>query len=293
MAITGSTRTASRTFASTALLLASAGGLMGVAVHEHEPWFFGGLAALLALAAAGIGRRSIVAQVLSRGVAWTLFGPAALGSVLSLVLDGRTELAAMALAAASGLALVLGRPMLHTPSARAQFAPVRFRRWLLAGAVASVTVAVATGMVGVAFSAMGELSAGAPLLLLSGALAASGVGVARMRSWGVLLGMVTSAVLCSVAMAFQRADTTFLALAGLPGLMLTLPVLLRGAARPPPPGLADIVAASAPAPRLRIAEDEADGLAAAAQHTARLEPVELLLGDPAVEPEHGVCARRL
>jgi hypothetical protein len=245
-----------RSFAATVSLLAAAGGLVGVAVHESQPWLFGGMSALAVLAAAGMSRRSVVAQILARGAAWTLFGPSALGAVVSLVFDGRFEGIPWAFAGASGLALLLGRPMLHTDQARAEFAPVRFRRWLLAGAVASVAVAAATGIIGALFVSVGELGSGSALLALTGALLASGVGVARMRAWGVLLGMLSSAVVCVTALALQHhAAGVLLATAALPGLMLSVPVLLRG--RPGGRAMAPD-APAAPARRFRIDEVAAD-----------------------------------
>ena len=216
-----------RSFAATVSLLAAAGGLVGVAVHESQPWLFGGMSALAVLAAAGMSRRSVVAQILARGAAWTLFGPSALGAVVSLVFDGRFEGIPWAFAGASGLALLLGRPMLHTDQARAEFAPVRFRRWLLAGAVASVAVAAATGIIGALFVSVGELGSGSALLALTGALLASGVGVARMRAWGVLLGMLSSAVVCVTALALQHhAAGVLLATAALPDVLDRLPDLI-------------------------------------------------------------------
>jgi hypothetical protein len=215
-----------RRLAGPAALVATAGGLAAIAVHDVHWIEWGLLAYAGAVAAAGIGlaRRSMPLQVLSRATAWTVLAPSVLVTVFSLA-NGHTEWMAAALAASSGGALLLARPMLNTSEARAAFAPSSFRRWLLAGATASAGLGLVTGL----FALDGMTwhpAASIPLLGLALAQLASAVGVVRMRAWGILLGGLTSVVTLITALFMHDAAGLALALATIPGFMLMLPVLI-------------------------------------------------------------------
>jgi hypothetical protein len=178
------------------------------------------------VAAGGVGlaKRSMAAQVLSRGTAWTVLAPAALVTAISMF-GGHTDLTAAAFAVATGGALVLARPMLDTAEARAEFAPSSFRRWLFAGATASVSAGLVSGL----FALDGlrwQPGSAIALFGLSFSLLASAIGVVRMRAWGILLGALTSILTLVTAAVMHDAAGLALALASLPGLMLVLPVLL-------------------------------------------------------------------
>ncbi len=209
-----------------AALLASAGGIAAIALHDLH-WIEWGLLAYaggIAVAGLGLARQSMPVQVLSRAAAWTVLLPSVLVTLFSFG-AGHPEWAAAALAATSGGALLLSRPMLHTAEAHAEFAPSSFRRWLLAGATASAGSAMVAGIFGVDGLHWHTASA---IALLGMALAqvASAIGVVRMRAWGILLGGLTS-ILALVAAAFMHdAAGLALALATLPGFMLVLPVLI-------------------------------------------------------------------
>lgn len=211
-----------------AALVATAGGLAAIAVHDVEWTEWGLLACAGVVGAAGVGlaRRSMSAQVLARGTAWTVLVPSALVALVSTLSGGHPEWMAAALTAGSGGALFLSRPMLHTAEAKARFAPNRFRRWLLAASTASVTTGLVTGLF--ALDAMRwHPGAGIPLLALSLSLIGSAVGVVRMRAWGILLGALTSAFALLTAAAFMHdAEGLALALTAIPGFMLLLPVLI-------------------------------------------------------------------
>lgn len=209
-----------------AALIATAGGLAANAVHYFHWVEWGLLACSGVVAAAGVGlsRRSMAAQVLARGAAWTVLAPAALVTAFSLF-SGHLDPTATALAAGSGGALLLARPMLHTKEANAEFAPSSFRRWLLAGATASVGAGLVTGL----FALDGlrwHAGAAIALLVLSLSLLASALGVVKMRAWGILLGGLTSVVTLATALVLHDAAGFALALASMPGFMLVLPVLV-------------------------------------------------------------------
>jgi hypothetical protein len=89
------------------------------------------------------------------------------------------------LAAASGTALLLTRPLLHTREARAAFAPIAHRRWLLGGSIALSAAGFITAAVAAAASSVGVAA-------LAASFFASAIAVVRMRAWGVFLGTATS-----------------------------------------------------------------------------------------------------
>src|SRR5580658_8251657 len=78
----------------------------------------------LSVAAFGLSRVSVIAQVLSRGVAWLIFAPAAIATLVALVIRSMPSPSLVGLTLASGAALLLSRPALATKEARAAFAPV-------------------------------------------------------------------------------------------------------------------------------------------------------------------------
>ena len=209
-----------------AALLASAGGIAAIALHDLH-WIEWGLLAYaggVAVAGLGLARQSMPVQVLSRAAAWTVLLPSVLVALFSFG-SGHPELAAVALAATSGGALLLARPMLHTAEAHAQFAPSSFRRWLLAGATASAGSALVAGLLALDNLTWHPASA-IPLLGLALAQVASAIGVVRMRAWGILLGGLTSVIAFITAAFMHDGAGLALALATIPGFMLILPVLV-------------------------------------------------------------------
>lgn len=210
-----------------AALIATAGGLGAIAVHDVH-WIEWGLlayAGVVGAAGVGLARRSMTAQILARATAWTVLLPSGLVALVSTMTAGHPEWMAAALTAGSGGALLLSRPMLHTAEARARFAPSRFRRWLLASSTASAMTGLVTGLF--ALEAMRwHPASGIPLLALSLSLIGSAVGVVRMRAWGILLGALTSVIALVTAAFMHDASGFALALATIPGFMLLLPVLI-------------------------------------------------------------------
>jgi hypothetical protein len=187
-----------------------------------------GLAALVGAGAIALGRRSVFSQVLGRGVAWLVLTPSLLGVLASLrhghLPDARTAL----FCASSAAALLLARPALHTAEACADFAPVRYRRLFLAGAVASAMTGAGATLFAAWAMRWGEVRIGLGLGALGVGLLASAVGVVRMRAWGVLLAMLASlATLAAAALLSGGEGPAFaLALAAIPGALLAAPLLV-------------------------------------------------------------------
>lgn len=193
-------------------------------------------AAVLGIGGVGITRRSLVPQVLSRAAAWIVLLPAMIVSFFFL-LDGRAPpIEIAALGASTGAALLLARPMLHTSEARAEFAPKAFRRWLLSGSTATAATGFVAG--GVALATLRDsVLAGGAFAALAASLFASSLAVVRMRSWGIFLGALTSAVLMLTGMFLGRDAAVILSLAAAPALLMhLLPVLVArwSADREPP-----------------------------------------------------------
>ena len=270
-----------RRLAASGALAATAAGIAAVGLHDLQwiEWSLVASSGVVGAAALGLARRSMVSQVFARAVAWTVFAPAAIVTLVSALVGHHPELIAAALASGSGAALILARPMLHTPAATAEFAPSRFRSWLMAGATASTAAAGITGLIGLDFlyrawswSAHPGYGSGAALLALSAALAASAFGVIRMRSWGILLGAFASLVTLSSAVIMHNAAGLALSLVAIPGILFfLLPVLVakrdraraqEGTSAYEGARVALHDAAGSLPPRVRIATDEPDSFAA-------------------------------
>jgi hypothetical protein len=224
--------TARRVLAS-ASLAASAAGLGSLAFdegHLSSPAVLV-VAAVVAAAAVGLGCRSVLVQVLSRGVAWFVLAPMLLGLVEALFRGHLPDAHVVFFATTSAAALLLARPALHTEAARAAFSPVAYRRVFLAGAVASTMTASAMAFFGLERLLWGLFSEpvgpGLALVASAAVLLASAVGVLRMRAWGVLLGGLTSVAALGAALLFGSSFLAIgLLLTALPGLVLASPLLV-------------------------------------------------------------------
>jgi hypothetical protein len=219
--------------AASALLGATAVDLASLAHHGGWDRAMLAVAALIGVGAAGFARRSVLSQVLSRGIAWMVLTPMLIGLADSLGHGHLPDAHTVFFATTSAGALLLGRSALHTDAAKAEFPPVAYRRVFLAGAVASVMASVVTAFFAAEQLEWRNRGHGVALVALSAALLASAVGVLRMRAWGVLLGMVTAVVALGAAVFSGNELTAVgLALAAIPGALLASPLLaarLRGA----------------------------------------------------------------
>ncbi|MBX3187687.1 MAG: hypothetical protein KF819_11755 [Labilithrix sp.] len=247
--------------------MATAGGLAVTAVHFHHvrstEWGLLAFSGLVAMAGVGLARRSIVSQVLSRGTAWVVLVPSAIATLVTTLGGHAPDMLAAGLTAGSGAALLLARPMLHTKEARAAFAPSWFRRWLLAASTSSIMAGVVTGIFALD-GLRGHTAPAIALLALSLSLVMSALGVVRMRAWGILLGALTSFVTLIASAAMHDVAGLVLSLAAIPGLMLTLPVLLAKRDRAKGEARARVATSfAALEPRIRVASvpDEVEAAA--------------------------------
>jgi len=260
-----------RRLAASGALIATAAGVAAIGLHDLHwiEWSLVASSGVLGAAGIGLARKSMVAQVLSRGAAWLVFAPATLVTVLSTLLGHHPDLTGAALTVGSGAALLLARPMLHTPEARAEFAPSRFRSWLLAGATASTATGMLVGAIGLdtLSRAWQSTGAAAALVALGVALIASAYGVVRLRAWGILLGALTSVVTLTAAALMHDTAGLALALTAIPALLFfVLPVLVAKrdrskADRAIHARIASYDAAASIPTRVRVTTDEGDPFA--------------------------------
>jgi len=261
MLATGAPSTARRVLASLSLAASAVGvGWLGVSMARYfEPSMIAvavAISASIGVAAVGLSRRSVLAQVLSRGVAWVVLTPALLGLANSLALGHLPGLHVLFLAVTSGSALLLARPALYTDAARAEFSPVAYRSIFLAGAVASVTTAAVVALFAVDQAAWGQPRHALSMAVFIASMLASAVGVVRMRAWGILLGMVTSAIALGAALLSLHETLGVLALAAFPGTLLAAPLVAARLRRP-----RDATAVRGELRNCEVAIEEAEDLA--------------------------------
>lgn len=205
--------------------LSAAGAITTMAIR---PWGVSkvGLAsaAVVGLTALGVTRRSLVAQVLSRGALVLVLVPSLIEGVAALS-HGHVVPTALVLALSSGTALVATRPLLETRDAHAAFAPRAFRGWLLAGSIALAAAGLVASLL--AFASFAVDTASLSLTALAVSYFASAIGVVRMRSWGVFLGGATSLVLLAMSLFLPWQSFVALWIAAMPALLChTLPILI-------------------------------------------------------------------
>ncbi len=245
-------------------------GAAGIMVKEALPFNYSTpflilLAAVLTASGAGLTRRSLPVQILSRGAAWIVLLPALLVTGFALADGQAPPLEVAGLAITTGAALLFARPMLHTREARAEFSPKVFRRWLLAGSTATAATGFVAGAIAItSFSAHGVMNAPAlGFAALAASLFASSVAVVRMRSWGIFLGALTSLVLLVTGVFVGRAEALLLALASAPTLLMhLLPVLVARWSRSADSSKVRVTSELADEPhsatRYRVADADAD-----------------------------------
>jgi hypothetical protein len=212
-----------RRLASSLALLVTAGSIAKLSLGSLNPEWLGlGFAGILGAASVGLTRRSVVAQVLSRGAAWVVFAPTAMFVLFQLLRGSHRVDVEHLIAASSAVSLLLAHPMLRTEEARRSFDPKVFRGWFLAGSTASVSLAYVAGGMAIALAA-GHESFGAVLGFgaLATSLLASAIAVVRMRGWGILLGAFTAACLAVSALFVRREGELALSL-----LLFAVPTFL-------------------------------------------------------------------
>lgn len=273
--------------------IASSLGLVGVGgIFMHEAvssygtiWPVVAIASGVGLAGVAISQKSLLLQIPARAAAWLMFVPTAIATVVLAAASRHVEWQLLGTAAGTGASLLLSYPMLSTPEAKQSFAPIGYRKTFLASAVASAAAAITAGFASIATAEAGNVGWSLGLGLLATASAAAGVGVLRMRGWGVLLGIATSfATVLGAAIAAAVADPgaglALLALA-IPGIVMSMPLVLAKLGSGTEPSRVRVDAATmasdgaASAVRMRVADtgaqtDAEDDLATeVAAETAR------------------------
>jgi hypothetical protein len=235
-----------RRYAASAALFVAAGGLAWTQVHFGFDWIVAAMTAGVIAAGAAISRPSLHAQIFARATAWCAFLPMLVVAAVQMFFREPPDRFVWLFGVTSGLALLLSRPMLHTDHAKATFSPVRFRRTFLAGATASTSTGLMTGVIACADIHNGHVGAGLALGTLAASLLGSAFGILRMRGWSVLLATATSALTLIVAALMHDAAGLALATTAIPGMLLGLPIVASRL------GLGE---SSAPA-RVRVEEPE-------------------------------------
>lgn len=175
----------------------------------------------LAIAASALllTHKAAQSQAVARGVAWSVILPTAVVSLVAFRHGFHPSLLMVLPAAAAAVALALARPFLDDDEARATFAPIAMRSWLLASAVAAIGSGLAIARLATALAVY--RSSHVLLGFIALALVTSGIGVVRMRAWGVLAGALASALALVGALHF-RSDVVL----GWPVLATMLPGLM-------------------------------------------------------------------
>jgi len=157
-------------------------------------------AALLVAAAGLVWHRQLASQLLARAVLWSNL---ILGVLITALGHGRERMIAVALAAAtSGALLLLGRRGLGegTPGT---FAPIAFRRTLLALMVMALADAQTLIFFGTLTfeDSFAYASRAAVYFALGGGLLLGIIGLYRLRVWGLLLHAASCGALIATALA--------------------------------------------------------------------------------------------
>lgn len=201
-------------------------------------------------------RPSITMVALARAAVWAMFLPTAYASLLLASMGHGPPLRLVVQMALAIAALVVTRPLLSTERARAEFAPLALRPWFLASAIGSMASGIMLARAAEAFAHFHVLARDAiGLAVLAIPFFIAGVGVLRMRSWGIILGAL--AALASIPIVAWIRDPIFAA----PVLLTSIPAALMGALvaiarlRQPAPIVQHRVAADV---RVAIEEEEAD-----------------------------------
>ncbi len=169
----------------------------------------------------------MLAQVLARGVLWGVLGLAALAAALRPIAPDRYL--ALIPVVTTAAALAFARPRLHEAWARAAFAPLQYRRTLLAGATASAGMGCAVMLVcGPSLGARGAHPVFIALLFALGAASwTAAAGVARMRAWGIALAGATAAATLGSVLLLGEHWQLFDGVPVLPAFPVSLPWHLR------------------------------------------------------------------
>ncbi len=201
--------------------------LFGGAPHAYR--------SLLSLFVAGVAvasgllfmRRSAVAQTLARGGAWSVIFPGVTIAIMSATHGYAVSMHALWPSLLAGAALLVARPLLDDERARLTFAPIALRLWFLGAAAAAVGAGLATTELALAYlSTHGLFKAGLALALLGTTLLASGIGLVKMRGWGIFAGALSAILAVATGLSFGWYTLTWpLVATSIPGALMVATLL--------------------------------------------------------------------
>jgi hypothetical protein len=210
-------------------------------MHGWRDWLgFATLLAPPAVAAALIWSRRVGAQILARACWWSILalGTLALVMTMSTAPDRERTQMLVGVLCASGALLAVGRSGLDAPSGR--FQPVAFRGTLLLSLLLAMADCGPFGFMSLvavfshAPATFRLLSVGLFLLTLTGV-----VGLLRLKTWGLLVAIVTNLLVGTLAWAGVFGDhgplrPLFMTTAALQ-LVVPLPMIVTFVRRRPAP----------------------------------------------------------
>jgi hypothetical protein len=169
-------------------------------------------------------RPSVTLVALARAAVWSTLLPSLYITALLAPMGHAPPLRLVAQMALATVALVVTRQLLSTERARAEFAPLALRPWFLASAIGAMASGLTLARTAATFSHFPALARDtAGLAAIAIPLFVAGIGVLRMRAWGVALGMLTA--LASIPIVMWMHDS----LLTIPVLLASLPAALMGA----------------------------------------------------------------
>ncbi len=179
--------------------------------------------ALLACGGLLFFRKDATAQILARSAAWSVILPAVTVALIAATHGFVPPPRIFISSAMAAFALIASRPLLEEDEARRTFAPLAMRHWFLASAAAALASGIAIGELALGMAHFHAVRDAFALGALSTLLAASGLGLARMRAWGVALGALSSVVALAIPIVAARPSDHVagaISFAAIPGLMM-------------------------------------------------------------------------
>jgi hypothetical protein len=169
-------------------------------------------------------RPPVLVLAIARAIVWATLLPNVSVALLLAPMGHAPPLRMIVQMVLAIAALVVTRPLLSTERARTEFAPLALRPWFLAAAIGAMASGITLGRTAEAFAHFPALARDTfGLAALAIPLFIAGIGVLRMRAWGVVLGVLTA--LASIPIVLWMRDP----LLTTPVLLATTPAALMGA----------------------------------------------------------------
>lgn len=201
--------------------------VLGRAPHGHHATMSIVVAGVLAASGLLFMRRSAMAQTLARGGAWSVIFPGVTVAIMTASRGYALTMHMLWPSLLAGAALIVARPLLGDERARSTFAPVALRSWFLAATATAIGAGIATAELALAYLSIPELfKAGLALALLGTTLLASGIGLVKMRGWGIFLGALSAIVAVVTELSFGWHVLTWpLVATAIPGALMVATLL--------------------------------------------------------------------